>query len=31
VTVLWGGWMRLYEDVIVLGAHKKVLGLINSS
>jgi hypothetical protein len=31
VTVLWRGWMRLYEDVIVLGAHKKVLGLINSS
>jgi len=31
VTVLWRGWMRLYEDVIVLGAHKKALGLINSS
>jgi hypothetical protein len=31
VTALWRGWMRLYEDVIVLGAHKKALGLINSS
>jgi Transposase DNA-binding/Transposase Tn5 dimerisation domain/Transposase DDE domain len=31
VTVLWRGWMRLYEDVIVLGAHKKALGLVNTS
>jgi len=31
VTVLWRGWMRLYEDVLVLEAHKKALGLVNSS
>jgi len=30
VTVLWRGWMRLYEDVVILRAHKQALGLINS-
>ncbi len=27
VTVLWRGWMRLYEDVVILRAHKAALGL----
>jgi hypothetical protein len=27
VTVLWRGWMRLYEDVEILRAHKQALGL----
>jgi Transposase DNA-binding/Transposase Tn5 dimerisation domain len=31
LTVLWRGWMRLYEDVEILRAHKQALGLINSS
>ena len=31
VTVLWRGWMRLYEDVVILRAHKEALGLINPS
>ena len=31
VTVLWRGWMRLYEDVVILRAYKAALGLINSS
>jgi hypothetical protein len=31
LTVLWRGWMRLYEDVAILRAHKEALGLINSS
>lgn len=30
MTVLWRGWMRLYEDVEILRAHKQALGL-NSS
>jgi hypothetical protein len=31
MTVLWRGWMRLYEDVLVLRAHKQALGLGDSS
>lgn len=31
MTVMWRGWMRLYEDVLVIRAHKQALGLINSS
>jgi len=31
MTVLWRGWMRLYEDVLVLRAHKQALGLSDSS
>jgi hypothetical protein len=31
LTVLWRGWMRLYEDVAMLRAYKESLGLINSS
>jgi len=31
MTVLWRGWLRLYEDVLMLRAHKKALGLIDSS
>ncbi|MGH8211451.1 MAG: IS4 family transposase [Steroidobacteraceae bacterium] len=31
VTVLWRGWMRLYEDVSILRAYKESLGLINPS
>ena len=27
MTVLWRGWMRLYEDVLVIRAHKQALGL----
>jgi hypothetical protein len=27
VTVLWRGWMRLYEDVEILRAHRQALGL----
>jgi len=30
-TVLWRGWLRLYEDVEILRAHKEFLGLIDSS
>ncbi|MHB8346406.1 MAG: IS4 family transposase [Acidiferrobacterales bacterium] len=30
VTVLWRGWMRLYEDVVILRAHKAALGLTHS-
>lgn len=31
MTVLWRGWMRLYEDVRVIRAHKQALGLSDSS
>ena len=31
LTVLWRGWMRLYEDVEILRAHKLALGLTDSS
>jgi hypothetical protein len=31
MTVLWRGWLQLYEDVLMLHAHKKALGLIDSS
>jgi Transposase DNA-binding/Transposase Tn5 dimerisation domain len=31
MTVLWRGWMRLYEDVLVLRAHKQALGITDSS
>ena len=31
MTVLWRGWMRLYEDVVILRAHKQALGLVDSS
>jgi hypothetical protein len=31
LTVLWRGWMRLYEDVEILRAHKQALGRMNSS
>ena len=27
MTVLWRDWMRLYEDVVILRAHKAALGL----
>jgi hypothetical protein len=30
VTVLWRGWLRLYEDVEILRAHKQALGLSSS-
>ena len=31
MTVMWRGWMRLYEDVLMLRACKEALGLSNSS
>jgi hypothetical protein len=31
ITVLWRGWMRLYEDVVMLRAAKQALGLADSS
>ena len=31
MTVLWRGWMRLYEDVVVLRAAKQAFGLTDSS
>lgn len=31
MTVLWRGWMRLYEDVLVLRACKQAFGLTDSS
>jgi len=31
ITVLWGGFMRLYEDVAVLRAYKRSLGRSDSS
>jgi hypothetical protein len=31
VTVLWRGWMRLYESVETLHAYKQTLGLVDSS
>jgi hypothetical protein len=31
MTVLWRGWMRLYEDVLVLRAAKQAFGLADSS
>jgi Transposase DNA-binding/Transposase Tn5 dimerisation domain len=31
MTVLWRGWMRLYEEVVILRAHKQALGLLDSS
>jgi hypothetical protein len=31
MTVLWRGWMRLYEDVEILRAHKQALGMTDSS
>jgi hypothetical protein len=31
VTVLWRGWMSLYETVEALRAHKQALGLSDSS
>jgi hypothetical protein len=31
MTVLWRGWMRLHEDVLVLRAHKQALGLADPS
>lgn len=31
VTVLWRGWMRLYEDVLMLRACKQALGMVDSS
>lgn len=31
MTVLWRGWMRLYEDVLVLRAAKQAFGLTDSS
>lgn len=31
VTVLWRGWQRLYEDVLVIRAHKQALGLMPAS
>ncbi|MEO7206811.1 MAG: IS4 family transposase [Steroidobacteraceae bacterium] len=30
VRVLWRGWLRLYEDVEILRAHKQALGLSSS-
>jgi hypothetical protein len=30
-TVLWRGWLRLYEDIETLRAHKQSLGFIDSS
>lgn len=31
MTVLWRGWMRLYEDVLVLRAAKQAFGITGSS
>ena len=31
LTVLWRGWLRLHEDVVIVRAHKQALGLIDSS
>ena len=31
MAVLWRGWMRLYEDVLLLRAHQQALGLADSS
>jgi len=31
MTVMWRGWMRLHEDVLMLRACKEALGLSNSS
>jgi hypothetical protein len=31
LTVLWRGWLRLYEDVAILRAYKQALGPIDSS
>ena len=31
LTVLWRGWLRLYEDVIVVRALKQALGRLDSS
>ena len=31
MTVMWRGWMRLYEDVLMLRACKQALGLADSS
>lgn len=31
MAVLWRGWMRLYEDVLMLRAHQQALGLADSS
>jgi hypothetical protein len=31
MTVLWRGWMRLHEDVLVLRAHKQALGFADPS
>ena len=31
MTMLWRGWMRLYEDVLVLRAAKQAFGLTDSS
>lgn len=31
MTVLWRGWMRLYEEVLVLRAAKQAFGLADSS
>jgi hypothetical protein len=31
ITVLWRGWLRLYEDVAIVRAYKQALGLIDSS
>lgn len=30
LTVLWRGWLRLYEDIEILRAHKQALGLLDS-
>ena len=29
MTVMWRGWMRLYEDVLMLRACKQSLGLLD--
>jgi hypothetical protein len=31
ITVLWRGWLRLYEDVAIVRAYKQALGLVDSS
>lgn len=31
MTVLWRGWMRLYEDVLAISACKQAFGLVDSS
>ncbi len=31
LTVLWRGWLRLYEDVLVVRAVKQALGLLDTS